>query len=315
MIVRWILGVVGIGLSVALAYSPHSWRKATAAPGFPPQRIVSLTLATDEVLLALVPPERIAALTYLADDPRYSNVAGAAGRISYKLRAQVEQVIAHQPDLVLAAPYTNATTRGLLEGAGLPLLTLGSYDSLADIQQNILLVGRAVGATHQAQQLVAGMQRRLQGIHHRISGAAPPGVLYYMPGGFTAGSQTIVNEIITRAGGRNLAAIAGIRRFKKLSKELLVALNPAVIVLGGDPAEDGQAGLPTLLLADPALQEVTAIQTRRIHVIPRSSIGTLSHHIVKGVEAMARVLHPDVFARQTGATNGRPVSQPGGGTR
>ena len=37
-----------------------------------PQRIVSLNLCTDQLLLQLVEPERIAALTYLSDDPRQS---------------------------------------------------------------------------------------------------------------------------------------------------------------------------------------------------------------------------------------------------
>ena len=46
--------------------------KAQAAP----ERIASLTLATDEMLPEMVPAERIVCVTYLADDSEISNIAG-----------------------------------------------------------------------------------------------------------------------------------------------------------------------------------------------------------------------------------------------
>jgi len=50
-------------------------RKATEAST--PRRIVSLTLATDEILLDLVPVERIAGVTNLVDDPEIPHAAGS----------------------------------------------------------------------------------------------------------------------------------------------------------------------------------------------------------------------------------------------
>lgn len=72
-----------------------------------------------------------------------------------------------------------------------------------------------------------------------------------------------------------------------------MALNPDVILLSGD---GGPGRLRDVLLADPALQEIRAVRSGRVHVIPGPSIDTLSHHIVKGVEAIARALHPEIFA-------------------
>ena len=52
----------------------------------PPQRIASVSLASDEVLLSLVEPERIAAVTAFGQDPAISNVAVAAQAIEkYRL--------------------------------------------------------------------------------------------------------------------------------------------------------------------------------------------------------------------------------------
>lgn len=284
--------IVSVG-TASVVYGPHTLQGETRASPFPPRRIVSLTLAADEMLLALAPPARIAALTRLASDPRFSNVVAEARDIPGKVWANGEQVLVFQPDLVIVATYTSATAKRLLREAGIPLLELGRYDSLAAVQENILAVGRAIGELDRAHSLVADMQRRLQRIRQQVEAAPRPGVVAYAVGGFVAGKGTIFDDMITTAGGHNLATEAGVIRTKKISQETLVALNPDVILVGEDL---GDEGFRAQLLADPTLQTVAAIQTGRVQAIPRAHLGTLSHHIVKGVEAMARALHPRVFS-------------------
>ena len=124
LIVKWFRSVVmtrargGTRLSSAVLHGDF------AAPIFPPQRIVSLNLAADEILLALTPPARIAALTYLADDPTYSNVRAEARAMTHKVKANAEQVLALQPDLVIVSAHTNAAVKGLLRTTGVALLEL-----------------------------------------------------------------------------------------------------------------------------------------------------------------------------------------------
>ncbi|MGH7963824.1 MAG: ABC transporter substrate-binding protein, partial [Candidatus Binatia bacterium] len=283
---------LGAALVAALIYRPHSLPGETPAPVFPPRRIVSLNLVADEILLALVPPERIAALTFLADDPRYSNVVAQARSIPHKVQANAEQVIALQPDLIIMAVYVSASAKTLLRETGVPFLELQHYTSLAGVQQNILAVGQTIGESDRAQALVREMSQRLQKLQQQMAGAPRPRALYYAPGGFVAGSETSMDDIITHAGGHNVAAEAGIRYSKKISHETLIALNPAAILVSG---EQGREGLRELLLADPTLQDVAAIRTRQVHVLPLAYVSTLSHHIMKCVEAIARVLHPEVF--------------------
>ena len=56
-----------------------------------PQRIVSQTLGTDEILLAICNPQRIVALSVLVDDPQYSNVTELAHHITGRTNAGAEQ--------------------------------------------------------------------------------------------------------------------------------------------------------------------------------------------------------------------------------
>ena len=67
-----------------------------------PQRIVSLNVSADEILLDMVDSKRLAALSLLADDP---GICSAGEKVkSVKGRAQgsnLESVLAMQPDLVI----------------------------------------------------------------------------------------------------------------------------------------------------------------------------------------------------------------------
>ncbi|MDF2570173.1 MAG: putative transporter PGF-CTERM-modified substrate-binding protein, partial [Sporomusa sp.] len=73
-----------------------------------PQKIVSLSIGTDEILIGLVAPSRIAALTHLADVSSISNISEQAKAVSRKIRVTAESVIAVQSDLVIIPDWLPA---------------------------------------------------------------------------------------------------------------------------------------------------------------------------------------------------------------
>ncbi len=296
---RLVVWLTGVLLLTAFVYREHGVHGQVSPPVFPPRRIVSMTLAGDEILLALVPTGRILGLTWLVDDPRYSHSVETARPVRHKVHADAEQVIALRPDLVIvsASAYTGVTARSLLRASGIPLCEIARHESFAGVQRNVLTVGRTVGALPQARRLVADMDRRLRAVRTRVARAPHPRTLYYFPGGFTAGHGTTLNEMIGRAGGLNVAAEAGIHGIKQLSREVLIQLNPAVILVGGATDQAGAGSLRPVLLADASLATLDAIQQQRVYVVPGPSVSSLSHHIVNGVERMAHILHPQAFAK------------------
>ncbi len=306
MLLRWFTVLLGVALLGFFVYRPHTLRGEVSAPSFPPQRVVSLSLTADEILLALLPPERIVALTHLADNPTYSNVVTGAQHVQGRVQANAEQVIALYPDLVVvsASAYTGGTAKALLRQTGIPVFPVPWYESIAGIKQSILAVGQAVGEGAKAQGLVADMERRIRAVQQRVAAARQLRVLYFAPDGFTAGKKTNIDEMITTAGGRNIAAVAGIEYFRKISHETLVMLDPEVILLSRDPQAAEPKEAYQWLYASPALQNVAALQQRRVYSIPRPYFDVLSHHVVKGVEAIARLLYPEVFATQAFFLNG-----------
>src|SRR5688572_11529517 len=86
-----------------------------------PRRIVSQTLGTDEILLAVCPPERVAAVSNLAEDGDYSNAVEEARRIPNRTTEGPEQVLQFKPDLIFVASYSRAETVELLKSSKAPV--------------------------------------------------------------------------------------------------------------------------------------------------------------------------------------------------
>jgi iron complex transport system substrate-binding protein len=178
----------------------------------------------------------------------------------------------------------------LLQAAGLVLFQFQEYDSIAEIQQNIRLIGEVVGEEAKAEALVAAMQARLRALAEQLRPIGErPRVLYWGSQGYTAGRMTSMDDLITHAGGENLAATYGIIGSANLSAEQVLAMNPQVII-SGSLDHGAQRGLPAVLL-HPALQGTDAVQHGRIYTIPSRYLVTISQFIVDGVEAFARMLH------------------------
>ena len=175
----------------------------------PPKRILSGVLASDEILTVLVPPDRLAAVTYLVDEPGLSDVAKLLPPELPRIHAEAETMLALRPDLVVLASYTRATTVRLLVAAGIPVVRFQWYRSFADIMDSIRMLAAAVGADDNGARLVDDVRRRIADVEERARGLPRPRVLYYGGGGYSAGEDTLIDAMITLAGGAQRVARRG----------------------------------------------------------------------------------------------------------
>ena len=241
-----------------------------------PSRIVSLSLASDEMLVDVVGDRsRIAALTYFAADPSISNVTEKARDIP-QTRANLEQVLGKSPDLVIAAGHTNPNIREHLEKAGVRTLVLGETVSLESIKRNIMKVGAAVCEPAAAKALVEDMERRIGEATRRIPPAAPrPAILFYGAPGFTVGKKTTINDIIESSGGVNVAARAGLRGHVNISTEYIIGTDPDMVLTSSyNPSHPDFVGQTF---------SGSAFRGRRIVVLPGKHLDAASHYAARGV--------------------------------
>jgi len=259
----------------------------------PPRRIASAVLAGDEMLAALVASERVVSVTSYADNASLSAAAGLYPDSIHRNHGRIEELLALQPDLAVVASYNDAVTVRLLLRSGVAVVRLADASSFGGIGSAIRTLGAAVGESARAEALVLNMEERIAAVQKRVAARPAPRVLYYALGGFTAGPGSLVDEMITLAGGRNVVREAGIGAHGRISAELAIALQPDVVLVSG--WQDGQAPAEAVLSQHAAWRQVPAIRDGRIHVVSGAWLTSVSQDSVRGVEVIAELLHPDAF--------------------
>jgi iron complex transport system substrate-binding protein len=196
----------------------------------PPQRIVSLNLCLDTLLVELAPPERIAAISHYSLDAWRSPIAEKAGQLPI-IYETAEEVVALQPDLVLTSRHSATATRHALARVG---IRFELFDVPSSIEESIAQV-RTVAAMLERKEAGEALVARIE---TAIAAARPaPGFIpltaaIYQPGGLSAGIHTAIGELMRVAGLDNIAERYGIRDFRPLPLELLVATPPQVLLVG-----------------------------------------------------------------------------------
>jgi iron complex transport system substrate-binding protein len=263
-------------LSFAFAFSIQASAQAK------PARIVSTTLATDEIVAALVEPSRIVAVSQYAADPQISNVAAVARKINAIADRDAERVVRLDPDIILSTRYTKVDFKFLIQQMRIPYVELNRFETVADIESNIRIVGKAIHEERRADELIGEMRRKMAA----ASSGRDWKVLYLAPGDWTAGTKTTVSELIRIAGLRNAAAEAGITGNSKISTELILQIDPDIILIGTGYQRD--ADFQKSLEKDPRFSALKAVRGKRILALPSKYVLTTSQFIADGAVELNR---------------------------
>lgn len=292
---KYLLLITLLGLSLTPRLQADGFpRQVTDAVGnvitltAPPQRIVSQTLATDELLMALVAPSRIAALSYLADDPQYSNIADR-NDLPPLTSGDPEHILSLQPDLILVASYSRAETLQLLQVSGAPVFQFSQFQQLSDIERNISVLGELVGEEQAAAQLQHALREALANIQAQVPKRETPPTVISFSEGFTAGKATLFDDLLNRLGAVNLAAKHGLQGHLRLNKEVLAVWQPEIILVLTAQAQ--HSAVRQQLLAHPAIASTPAARQHRIHFLDNRQVLAVSHYVANGFAALAAAIY------------------------
>lgn len=241
-----------------------------------PESIISLTLASDEILVDTVRDrKKIAALTYFSTDPLISNVVEKARGIP-QVQANLEQIIAKSPDLVIVAGHTSPNIRAHLEAAGIKVLVLREIVSLESIKKNIKLVGETVCEEVAAKNLVKRMETQIADARAKIPpNVKAPTVLFYGAPGFTVGKRSTINDIIESSGAINLPARLGLSGYSNISTEYVIQNNPDLVLTSSyNPSHPDFVG---------QMFKNSAFRDKKIIVVAGKHLDAASHYAAQGV--------------------------------
>jgi iron complex transport system substrate-binding protein len=226
-----------------------------STPSAAPQRVMSLNVCNDQLLMLLLPPERIVSLTWLSRREGDPDLLALALQLPVN-HGSAEEVLAARPDLVVAGRFTTGTTRALLRRAGIPLLEVDPVQDWEAIRRVTREVAGRVGAVERGEALIAAMDAELALIE--VERPYPPvrvmgwgGASEDVPSG-----ETLFNTILETAGGMNVAAQASRRGY---DVEKVLRLSPEVLMRGA--AYTGKPALRDVAALHPALRQRYAGRT------------------------------------------------------
>lgn len=253
-----------------------------------PQRLISMAPSNTEILFALGLGPQVLGITAWCN---YPVEAAALEKVGDWWAPNYERIVALRPDLVFATGTADSEIVVRLEALGVPVLVVNA-PTLAEVIEQVLLVGEVTGATNRAAELAEAMRRRMQEVRDRIAAAPgdPPTVFWALDDQlWTVGPGSFVHDLISLAGGRNIAEGLG-TAYAQYSLESLLQADPDVIIVA-ILAPDSVAGLDAL----PGWSNLRAVQAGRVHQVDGDLVSRPGPRIVEGLELVARLLYPEQF--------------------
>ena len=202
-----------------------------------PQRVISINVCLDPLLLKLVEPERINSLYYLSANPQFSPFAEQANKF-YLNHGLAEDIVPRNPDLVVAGEYTSLDLKTLLKNLGFRVETLALPRTLSDISAHIRKFGQLTNSEIAAEKMAQALEQKLLQLDASQKNTKPVPAFWYSSNGVVIGSDTLENELMTRAGFHNLALDKHIVGFAQIELEELILAQPKVLIVD---ASDVQA--------------------------------------------------------------------------
>jgi iron complex transport system substrate-binding protein len=253
--------------------------------GARPERIVALDPGSAEIIQAIGAGERLVGVP-----AGLARGASADAEVVVRSTGQVDvdQVVALEPDLVVGTPNVDQLDLARAGREAKAEIYVQPAVSVQSVQKGIIDLGFLIGEAPAARQLVGRMSRKIAAVESRLAGEAPVSV--FVDTGFfiTVPERSLLGDLIRKARGQNIAGEApGLGPFPLAD---LAAANPRVYLATSDSGVRLDE-----LRANPALQDVRAVRSGALRVVPVNLVTRPGPRIGEALEAVAEALHPDAF--------------------
>jgi iron complex transport system substrate-binding protein len=267
----------------------------------PPERIVSLAPSNTEMLFAVGAGDNVVGVTDFCNYPYNFTAwieAGNMTSIGNYYSPSVEPIVALEPDLVLASSGSLDAAVNL-QALGYKVLVLEAK-TIDGVLQDILLVGRATGNDVEAGVVVSEIRQRIDVVANQASAATTTPKVYHEVWNepiMSAGPGTFIDELITLAGGENIFNDAT-TSWPTASSEVIIEKNPDVMFF-----PDMYMGVANFyqtieVVKDrPGWDSITAVKNDALYEINADIISRSGPRLVDALEAIAKMVHPEIFGQ------------------
>ncbi len=254
---------------------------------YTPRRIACLQPSATVILDAVGELGRVVACTRYCVDVVPAVADGSRVILADSWTADTAQIVAAQPDLVIASvPYQEKAVSEILR-AGVPFLGLAPR-TLANIYADISIIAGVVGAMDRGDEVIAEMQRRIAEIRARAASGRRPRVWCEEWGKPLIASQQWVAELVEAAGGEFLGTPG-----KQASADDTQKMDPEIVIAAWCGAGD-RVPLEKII-ATRGWQGTTAADSGRVFCVRDEFLNTPAPTLLQGLEALAFAIHPELF--------------------
>ncbi len=177
------------------------------------------------------------------------------------------------------------------------MLSLDVWNTFDKIEANYLLLGQALGASPQAEDIVREMRAKLDNTRQATLGRTQPTVLVLSPvgpgtGPYWIGASNISFDIVRQAGAVNVAEAWGVTRSVKASMEQVLKADPDFLVLlqwkQGDNADLDE------ITSSPGWSSLRAVKDHKVKIMTVKQMLYPNRYNADAVEELAQWFHPQL---------------------
>ncbi len=263
-----------------------------------PQRILSMNLDADEILLDIVEPERIIAISELVDNPDVSYSVEKAKTVEKRVRAyNLEEILSFQPDLVIVSEWMDASLKQSIQDMGIRIHTYETAETLEAIPAVIQGIADAVEEREKGEALIRDYEKKLDAVLH-VAQKIPAEervslFLWAYQHPFGAG-DTLFGDMCRKIGVKNVLDDFTRNELGGLTQEFLITANPDVIMLTNWQFEGETVDkMKARFAEDPAYSTVTAVRNDHFVSIPGRAIYCPNHYAADGLREIFNAIYPE----------------------
>ncbi len=270
----------------------------TVRDGRAPERIISLTPSTTEILSGVGAFARVVAVSdYCTYPPEVKDLP----RIGGWQNTNLERVASFRPDLIVMTQAQEPFIRERVEALGARTLVVRDR-TLEDALNAITEVGRATGNEAEAEALLARTRAALEEVRARTRDLPRRRVLCIVDrlpgtlrGMYAANEGSFLAQLVELAGGESIAPPGGIG-FGQMQKEAVLELDPEVIIDLMMHKTEGQFD-EDIRAVYGELSDLRAVRDGRVYSVREETVLHPSQFVGDTARRFAELIHPEVFRK------------------
>ncbi|MGG4147045.1 ABC transporter substrate-binding protein [Paenibacillus algorifonticola] len=250
-----------------------------------PEKIVTLVPSETEVVFAVGAGKQVVGVDQYSNYPEEANDIEKIGDMT----TNIEAVVKLNPDLVLASSSMNGDAIAKLRELNIPVFA-SDPKTYGETIAHIEAVGQILNRVKDAETVAGHMRDVMNHVMNAVKDAPAKKVYLEFSPGYTAGSGTFLDELLTMAGGTNVAGSK--EGWYEVSAEEIVKQNPEIIIypdmkVKPNPivaAIDSRAGWNV----------IDAVKNKQVIAVVEDPLVRVGPRLADGLLELAKAVHPDL---------------------